>query len=134
MAWGSGPCSKEADLSTAERLTEEEEAVDQRRYATTHEWILLDGDRATVGISEFAVEQLGDVVYVDLPAAGTRLKAGNAIGDIESVKAVSQIYAPDSGEIIEINQALVGQPGDDQQFAAGRWMGGQDEAIESSGA
>jgi glycine cleavage system H protein len=82
----------------------------ERQYAATHEWVTLKGNVATVGISEYAVEQLGDVVYVELPEAGKQLKAGDAIGDIESVKAVSQIYAPVSGEVVEVNQALVTQP------------------------
>lgn len=82
----------------------------ERRYAKSHEWVALEGETATVGISEYAVEQLGDVVYVDLPAAGKHLNSGDVIGDIESVKAVSQVYSPISGDVIEANDALTQQP------------------------
>lgn len=84
--------------------------MSERRYAKTHEWVTLEGGTATVGLSEFAVEQLGDVVYVDLPTPGKMLSAGDEICDIESVKAVSQVYSPLSGEIIEANGALGEQP------------------------
>jgi glycine cleavage system H protein len=82
----------------------------ERRYANTHEWVMLEDRTATVGISQFAVDQLGDVVYVEVGAAGRDISAGEALGDIESVKAVSQIYAPVSGKVIEVNGQLADHP------------------------
>ena len=76
------------------------------RYAPSHEWVQLDGDVATVGISKFAVEQLTDLITIELPAVGKTLTAGKTFGEIESVKAVSDLYAPVSGEVIEVNAAV----------------------------
>jgi glycine cleavage system H protein len=76
------------------------------RYAPTHEWVSMDGDRATVGITKFAVDQLTDLIMIELPAVGTRLAAGKSFGEIESVKAVSDLYAPISGEVVEVNSTL----------------------------
>lgn len=76
------------------------------KYTKDHEWIQLDGDVATVGITDHAQSELGDVVYVDLPSVGKSLAAGDTFGSVESVKAVSDIYAPVAGEVIEINGAL----------------------------
>jgi glycine cleavage system H protein len=81
-----------------------------RSYSKDHEWVLIDGDVATIGISDFAQDQLGEVVYVDLPAEGDSLAAGDAFGEIESVKSVSELIAPVSGEIIEVNSALGDSP------------------------
>ncbi len=93
------------------------------RYAPTHEWVHLDGDVATVGISQFAVDQLTDLIMIDLPKVGAKLTAGKSFGEIESVKAVSDLYAPLGGEVIEVNgdvardvQVLAREP-----FAAG-WL------------
>ena len=80
------------------------------RYTKEHEWVLADGDAATVGITHHAQEELGDIVYVDLPKAGSRVEAGKSLGSVESVKAVSDIYSPVSGEITEINAALADAP------------------------
>ena len=81
------------------------------KFAKTHEWIRPeDGGLATVGISAYAVEALTDLVFMQLPAVGRKVKAGESIGEIESVKAVSDMYAPVSGEIVEVNTALPGQP------------------------
>ena len=80
------------------------------RYTKEHEWVLADGDSATVGITDHAQEELGDIVYVDLPKAGSRVEAGKSLGSVESVKAVSDIYSPVSGEITEINAALADAP------------------------
>jgi glycine cleavage system H protein len=80
------------------------------RYATTHEWAKLEGTTCTVGITAFAVEQLTDVVYVELKPAGTKLKAGGSFGEIESVKAVSELYAPIEGEMAEINKDVIKDP------------------------
>ena len=79
-------------------------------YASTHEWVRIEGDRATVGISDFAQSQLGDVVYVELPEIGTQAKQGQEVAVVESVKAASDIYAPVDGEVIEINDALDAEP------------------------
>lgn len=76
------------------------------RYAKTHEWVLAEGDVATIGITDFAVKALTDLVYVDLPAVGKRVAIGDPLGEVESVKAVSDIYAPVAGEIIEVNSPL----------------------------
>ena len=79
------------------------------RYAKTHEWLRLDGDTATIGITDFAQSELGDVVYVDLPTAGRVLSAGDSFGSVESVKTVSDVYAPVAGEVVEVNPALGAQ-------------------------
>ena len=76
------------------------------KFATTHEWAKVDGDIVTVGITDYAVEQLGDVVFVELPAVGDTAAAGEAFGEIESVKAASELIAPVSGEIVEVNNKL----------------------------
>ncbi len=81
-----------------------------RRYAKSHEWVLIDGDIATVGITHYAQEQLGDVVFVELPAVGAALTRDGAMGNIESVKAVSEVFAPVAGEVIEVNAALEARP------------------------
>lgn len=79
-------------------------------YSKDHEWLKIEGEKGTVGITEFAQKQLGDVVYVELPPSGARLEFHQSIGVIESVKAVSDIYSPVSGEIIEVNQKLNESP------------------------
>lgn len=79
------------------------------KYAPTHEWVRVDGDIATVGITDFAQSELGDVVYVVLPSAGRILAAGDSFGSVESVKTVSDIYAPIGGEVIEANETLGSQ-------------------------
>ena len=84
---------------------------DDRRYSKEHEWALLeDAGTVLVGISEFAQAELGDVVYVELPKVGERVKAGGQIGEIESVKAVSDLFSPVSGEIVEVNDAVKQKP------------------------
>jgi len=81
-----------------------------RRYTKEHEWVQLDGDVATVGISEYAQEQLGDVVFVELPEVGRKIGQGEAMAVVESVKAASDVYAPLAGEVVEVNQALADDP------------------------
>jgi glycine cleavage system H protein len=76
------------------------------RFAKTHEWVAMDGDLATIGISNVAVELLTDIVFIDLPAVGRTVAAGETIGEIESVKAVSDMYAPVAGEIVAVNEDL----------------------------
>ena len=80
------------------------------KYTKDHERVDLSGDRATIGITEYAHEQLGDVVYVELPDVGAKLKQGQSFGTIESVKAVSELYSPVTGEIVEVNSALKDKP------------------------
>ncbi len=82
------------------------------RYSQEHEWIRVDGDVGTIGITEYAQEQLGDVVFVDVPQAGRKVAKGEACAVVESVKAASDIYAPVSGEVVEANAALADTPGD----------------------
>jgi len=78
------------------------------RYTPTHEWVHLDGGVATVGISKFAVDQLTDLIMIDLPAVGNSITAGKSFGEVESVKAVSDIYAPVTGVVVEVNAAVTG--------------------------
>jgi glycine cleavage system H protein len=80
------------------------------KYTKDHEWIELSDGRGKVGITDYAQQQLGDVVYVELPEVGATLKAGQSFGTIESVKAVSELYAPVSGEVVEVNAALKQKP------------------------
>ena len=80
------------------------------RYTREHEWVVVEGDTATVGITHHAQDQLGDVVFVELPSVGAKVQAGGPFGAVESVKAVSDLYAPISGDVTEVNQALVDAP------------------------
>lgn len=80
------------------------------RYAKSHEWIHVEGEIGTIGITEYAQKELGDVVFVELPAVGTELELGDELGSIESVKAVSELFTPVSGEVIEVNEALADKP------------------------
>ena len=80
------------------------------RYTKEHEWVRAEGETAVVGITDHAQEQLGDIVYVDLPKPGTRVEQGKPLGSVESVKAVSDIYAPVSGEVVAVNDALTTAP------------------------
>jgi glycine cleavage system H protein len=83
---------------------------DDFRYSKDHEWLKVEGDKGTVGITEFAQKQLGDVVYVELPQPGAVLEFHQSLGVIESVKAVSDVYSPLSGEVVEINEQLMESP------------------------
>nr|WP_228514672.1 glycine cleavage system protein GcvH [Frondihabitans sp. VKM Ac-2883] len=80
------------------------------KYTAEHEWLLIDGDTATVGITDYAADKLGDVVYVDLPAVGTDVEAGKVVGEIESTKSVGELFAPVLGTVTEINDAVVDSP------------------------
>jgi glycine cleavage system H protein len=82
----------------------------QYRYTKEHEWIQLKGDVATVGITDYAQHELGDVVFVELPKVGAKTVAGKSFGTVESVKAVSEIYSPVAGEVVEVNTALHDSP------------------------
>jgi len=93
------------------------------KYTKEHEWVRLDGDVGTVGITDYAQDQLGDIVFVELPAAGKAVKQMEKFGEIESVKAVSELYSPVTGEVVEANAALAGQPElvNDDPYGEG-WM------------
>ena len=80
------------------------------KYSKSHEWVKMEGDVAVIGISDFAQDALGDVVFINLPAVGDAVTAGEAFGDVESVKAVSDLVSPVSGEIVEVNEALADAP------------------------
>lgn len=80
------------------------------RYTKEHEWVRLSGDTADIGITDYAQQQLGDVVYVELPEVGATIAAGESFGSVESVKAVSELFAPLSGEVLEVNGALREHP------------------------
>jgi len=92
------------------------------KYTKDHEWIDVNGDRGRVGITDYAQQQLGDVVYLELPAAGTKLTQGQSFGTIESVKAVSELYSPVSGEVIETNDALKSKPEQVNADPHGSWL------------
>ena len=83
---------------------------DDLRYTKQHEWVRVSGDTGVVGITDYAQTELGDIVYVDLPRIGAKVEQGKTMGSVESVKAVSDLYSPVSGEIIEINDALASAP------------------------
>ncbi len=83
---------------------------DNYRYTKEHEWVLLEGDTGTVGITHHAQNELGDIVYVDLPQVGSTVSQGKTLGSVESVKAVSDIYSPVSGEIVAVNETLSSAP------------------------
>ena len=92
------------------------------KYTKDHEWIRADGGHATVGITDYAQKSLGDVVYLELPDVGRALKKGEVFGTIESVKAVSELYAPVSGEVTEVHAALVQHPEAVNKDPHGSWM------------
>lgn len=93
------------------------------KYTSEHEWIRVDGDTATVGITAYAAEQLGDVVFVELPAVGTTVSTGAVVGEIESTKSVGELFAPFDGEVVDSNQAAVDNPAlvNEDPYGAG-WM------------
>ena len=95
---------------------------DDRKYTKDHEWVRLGGDMAEVGITDFAQQQLGDVVYMELPEVGSRVTAGQSFGSIESVKAVSELFAPVSGEVVEVNDALKNHPEAVNKDPHSSWM------------
>jgi glycine cleavage system H protein len=94
-----------------------------RRYTKEHEWVKIDGAIGTVGITDYAQHELGDVVFVELPKVGTQLKAGQSMGTVESVKAVSEVYCPVSGAVTEVNASLANAPEQINQDPQGEaWM------------
>jgi glycine cleavage system H protein len=92
------------------------------KYTKDHEWIALAGEKGKVGITDYAQAQLGDVVYIDLPEVGARLKQGQSFGTIESVKAVSELYSPVTGEVVEVNSSLKDKPETVNKDPHGSWM------------
>ena len=92
------------------------------RYAKSHEWLQLDGETGTVGITDYAQHSLGDIVFVELPKVGQNIEAGSTFGSVESVKAVSDLYAPISGTVTEVNEALNGAPETLNTDANGTWI------------
>lgn len=80
------------------------------RYTKDHEWVAVDGDQLTVGITQYAADALGDVVYVDHPSVGSSISAGSIVGEVESTKSVGEIFAPVAGEVVDVNQAVVDDP------------------------
>src|ERR1700754_4992735 len=92
------------------------------RYTKEHEWVKADGKNATVGITSYAQASLGDIVFVDLPKPGAELSAGKTFGSVESVKAVSDLYAPVSGTVTEVNEALNNAPEQVNKDAKTTWM------------
>ena len=92
------------------------------KYTAEHEWVALSGATATVGITDYAAEKLGDVVFVDLPAVGTAVTADAVCGEIESTKSVGELYAPLTGEVVEINDAVVDDPASVNGDAFGAWL------------
>ena len=83
---------------------------EELKYTEEHEWVLVEDDIVTIGVTDFAQDQLGDIVFVELPEVGDMLEEGGTFGVVESVKAVSDVYAPVSGEVVEINEALPDEP------------------------
>lgn len=92
------------------------------KYTKDHEWIEIVGRRGQVGITDYAQQQLGDVVYMELPAIGATVKAGQSFGTIESVKAVSELFAPVSGTVVDVNEALKSRPERVNKDPQGSWM------------
>jgi len=92
------------------------------KYTKDHEWIELTGDNGKVGITDYAQQQLGDVVYVELPEVGAKLKQGQSFGTIESVKAVSELYSPVTGEVVQVNTALKDKPETVNKDPHASWM------------
>lgn len=92
------------------------------KYTNDHEWVRVDGSEATVGITDFAQKQLGDVVFVELPEVGRTLKQGESFGTIESVKAVSELFAPVSGEVVAVNNDLGNHPDHVNSQPHDAWM------------
>ena len=111
------------------------------KYAKTHEWVRFEGDEAVVGISDYAQDALGDIVFIELPEVGATYAAGAIFGAVESVKAASDLYIPVGGEVVAVNEALVNDqsPINNDPYVGG-WMlrvrpvpGGEDELLDAAG-
>ncbi len=96
--------------------------LENLRYADSHEWVLVEGDVATVGITDYAQHALGNIVYVDMPEAGDEVTAGEEFGAVESVKAASDLISPVSGEVLEVNEALEDAPELINEDAFANWI------------
>ncbi len=96
--------------------------IDGLKYTKSHEWIKVDGDKALVGITDYAQEHLGEIVFVELPEVGTELSAGDGLGVVESVKAAADVYVPASGIVKEINEELLDNPGKINEDAFESWL------------
>ena len=96
--------------------------MDDRRYAESHEWVKIDGDIATIGISDYAQHALGDIVYVDMPEVGDEMTAGDVFGAVESVKAASDLICPVSGEVVAVNDELEDAPREVNADAFENWI------------
>jgi len=96
---------------------------EDRHYATSHEWVRVDGDVGTIGITDYAQKELGEIVYLELPEVGHMFNADEEFGTVESVKAVSELFTPVAGEIVEVNKAAIAEPGivNDDPFGDG-WL------------
>ena len=96
---------------------------EDRHYTTSHEWVRIDGDVGTIGITDYAQKELGEIVYLELPEVGHMFNADEEFGTVESVKAVSELFTPVAGEIVEVNKAAIGEPGivNDDPFGDG-WL------------
>ena len=94
----------------------------ETKYTKDHEWLKIDGDIVTVGITNYAQEQLGDLVFVDLPKVGQKLEKGKEAAVVESVKAASDVYSPVTGEVLEANSAIIAEPGTVNSDPMGGWF------------
>ncbi len=109
-----------------------------RKYTKEHEWVKIEGSQARVGITDYAQKQLGDVVYLELPEVGRTVQKGESFGTVESVKAVSDLYAPVSGEVAEVNSSLSERPETVNKDPHGSWMivmkvtGGTEDLLDAS--
>ncbi len=109
-----------------------------RKYTKDHEWVKIEGSDARVGITDYAQKQLGDVVYLELPEVGRTVEKGESFGSVESVKAVSDLYAPVSGEVAEVNSSLSDRPEAINKDPHGSWMivlkvtGGTEDLLDAS--
>jgi glycine cleavage system H protein len=111
------------DDPSKRRNKNEESSMSGIRFSKDHEWVKVEGDVATIGISPYAQEQLGDVVFVDLPAIGKKVEKGKELAVVESVKAASEVYSPVSGEVVEANEVLGDAPGTVNEDALGKgWI------------
>lgn len=96
--------------------------IQELKYAESHEWIKVDGNKAYIGVTDYAQDQLGEVVYAELPEVGTTVEAGDQFVVLESVKAASDVYAPVSGTVVEVNEELVDNPGMINESAYDAWF------------
>ena len=92
------------------------------KYTAEHEWVAVDGDVARIGITDYAADKLGDVVFVELPAVGSAVASGRVVGEIESTKSVGELYAPLTGEVVEVNDAVIDDPASVNGGAFDAWL------------